>query len=253
MSLKTLENSLHVLKYFTRQTPSWGVRELAKKMEVNHSIIYRILSTFEESGYLYQNPETKKYELGLRFLEYGEMVKERIQLSSEVFQAMRRVVDQTNESVFLTILDGNEGVTVEMVETSQNIKYAVSIGTRAPLYSGASCKVMMAYLQEERQMRIMEKGLESLTPNTITSPDELIKDLERIKSQGWCLSTGEYANDVFGLGVPLFDFGGNVFGSLTISGPVYRLSSIENDQTLAILKKEGEHIQRYLKHINYNH
>lgn len=250
MSLKTLENSLEVLKYFTRQTPSWGVRELAKEMEISHSIVYRILSTFEESGYLYQDPETKKYELGLRFLEYGEMVKDRINLSAEVIQAMKRVVEATNESAFLTILDGFEGVTVEMVETSQSIKYAVSIGTRAPLYSGASCKAMMAFLPQEQQRKIIENGLQALTPKTITNPEELIKDLDAIRRQGWCLSSGEYANEVFGLGVPLFDLSGNVFGSLTISGPIYRLPNVENEQTVAILQKEGQHLQRYLKYIH---
>ena len=74
MTLKTLDNSLEVLKYFNKENPTWGVRELAKEMDISHSIIYRILATFEKQGFLIQNPETKKYELGLRFLEYGQMV-----------------------------------------------------------------------------------------------------------------------------------------------------------------------------------
>jgi len=90
MALKTLDNSLEVLKYFSKENPSWGVRELAKEMNISHSIIYRILATFENHGFLNQNPETKKYELGLRFLEYGQMVKEKLNLSDFVLPIMKK-------------------------------------------------------------------------------------------------------------------------------------------------------------------
>lgn len=81
MTLKTLDNALEILKYFTKQTSAWGVRELAKKMNISHSIIYRILSTYEKHGFLIQNPETRKYELGIKFWEYGQVVVDKIQLS----------------------------------------------------------------------------------------------------------------------------------------------------------------------------
>lgn len=158
MTLKTLDNSLEVLKYFNKENPTWGVRELAKEMDISHSIIYRILATFEKQGFLIQNPETKKYELGLRFLEYGQMVKDKLNLSDFVLPIMINLADTIKESVFLTWLDGTDGVTVEIAESSQTIKFSVSIGTRTPLHIGASCKVIMAYLPEERKRRSWSMG-----------------------------------------------------------------------------------------------
>ncbi|MDO7485152.1 helix-turn-helix domain-containing protein [Peribacillus frigoritolerans] len=59
MTLKTLENALDVLSYFTAETPEWGLRDLARKMEMNHTVLHRILKTYEEKGYLIQNDSTK--------------------------------------------------------------------------------------------------------------------------------------------------------------------------------------------------
>lgn len=183
MTLKTLDNSLEVLKYFNKENPTWGVRELAKEMNISHSIIYRILVTFESHGFLIQNPETKKYELGLRFLEYGQMVKDKLNLSDFVLPIMKNLAETIKESVFLTWLDGKDGVTVEIAEGSQTIKFSVSMGTRTPLHIGASCKVIMAYLPEDRKKEIMEHGMKRLTPETITDPAEMIADLEKFNNK----------------------------------------------------------------------
>ncbi|UOQ92333.1 IclR family transcriptional regulator [Halobacillus shinanisalinarum] len=246
MTLKTLDNSLNVLKYFTNITPSWGVRELAKEMDMNHTIVYRILSTFENHGFLYQNDVTKKYHLGLRFLGYGQIVQKQFNISQAIHPIMERVANQTNESAFLTWLDGHDGVTVDIAESSQQIRFDVDIGSRSPLHAGASCKVMMAYLSKEEQEELIQKGLEELTPNTIVDAEELRADLNTIRDQGWVYSVGEFADQVFGLGVPLFDQGQKILASLTIAGPAYRLSESDVEGHVDILLKEAETIQTFL-------
>ncbi|WP_257349825.1 IclR family transcriptional regulator [Pseudalkalibacillus decolorationis] len=253
MALKTLDNSLEVLKYFNKRNPSWGVRELAKEMNISHSIIYRILSTFESHGFLIQNPDTKKYELGLRFLEYGQIVKEKMNLSDFVFPIMKSLSEEIEESVFLTWLDGAEGVTVEIAESSQTIKFTVTMGTRTPLYVGASCKTIMAYLPEEKQIEIINKGIQKFTPITISDPEDMWLDLEKIRKQGWCFSIGEYSHSVFGLGVPLFNSKEEIIASLTIAGPEYRMPEEKVPETLKILQHASEKIQRYFDQYSYRY
>lgn len=253
MSLKTLDNSLELLKYFTREKPSWGVRELAKEMGISHSIVYRTLASFEKYGFLKQNPDSKKYELGLRFLEYGQMVKEKMRLSEIVYPIMKRLAEKAEESVFLTWLDKLDGVTVEIAESDHPIKYDVSLGTRTPLYVGASCKVIMAYLPKEKQQEIIDQGLKAFTKNTILDEDTLLQDLAEIKKRGWCYSAGEFSDAVFGLGVPLFNSQNEVIASLTICGPEYRVEEMNIEEALSELKKEASEIQGHLKHFNGNY
>ncbi|MBB2482786.1 IclR family transcriptional regulator [Bacillus sp. APMAM] len=246
MSLKTLENSLEILKYFTRDRSSWGVRELAKEIGISHSIVYRILSTFEQYGFLIQDPMSKRYKLGFRFLEYGQMVKEDMKLSQYIYPVMEALSNEVEESVFLTWLDKFDGVTVEIAESSQQIKYAVSLGTRTPLYVGASCKVIMAYLSKEQQLEIIHEGLQQFTNNTILDEEKLLSNLEEIKAKGWCYSVGEYSDAVFGLGIPLFNRQNEIIASLTIAGPEYRIEDIHLDNILKPLQDAGAKIQNYL-------
>jgi DNA-binding IclR family transcriptional regulator len=253
MTLKTLDNALVLLKYFTKENPTWGVRDLAKEMCMNHTVVYRILSTFREHGFLVQNPETNKYELGLKFLEYVTVIQQHLNISDGIYPVMKRLVAETEESAFLTWLDGTEGVYLEIVESPKSIKFAVSIGSRSPLYSGASNKIMMAFLPEDIQKEIIERGLHPITNKTITNANELRIDLQHIRLQGWCRSTGEYSDDVTGLAIPLFNAQNNIIASLTLAGPHYRFTSNRVKELLLHLKQKGAEIQEYFYKIPMNH
>jgi DNA-binding IclR family transcriptional regulator len=253
MTLKTLDNALLVLKYFTKENPTWGVRDLAKEMAMNHTVVYRILSTFKEHGFLVQNHETNKYELGLKLLEYVTVIQQHLNISDVIYPVMKRLAAETEESAFLTWLDGTEGVYLEIVESPKSIKFAVSVGSRAPLYVGASNKIMMAFLPEDMQKKIIEKGLQPITNNTITNENELRKDLQQIRLQGWCHSTGEYSDDVTGLAIPLFNDQNSVIASLTLAGPGYRFTSKRIKELLPHLKQKGSEIQDYFYKMPMNH
>ncbi|WP_028776302.1 IclR family transcriptional regulator [Shimazuella kribbensis] len=245
MSLKTLENSLRLLEFFTRDTPVWGVRELAKECGMSHSVVQRILSTFEKKGFLMKDAQSQKYELGISFWEYGQMVQEKIHLDDLIHPIMETISHKAGESICFTILDGNEGVCIDIVESSQIIKYAISVGSRTQLYAGASNKVMMAYLPEAQQEEIINQGLIPVTSNTIIHAEKLKKDLNEIRQNGWCYSVGEYTESVFGIAIPLFNYRNEVFASLTISGPAYRVNEDEVKNLLELLQTESKKIQDY--------
>ncbi|WP_408007534.1 IclR family transcriptional regulator [Pseudalkalibacillus sp. A8] len=247
MSLKTLEHSLEILKYFTKEHPSWGVRELAKELGKSHSIVFRVLTTFENHGFLRQNPDTKKYELGLAFFEYGILVQDQLKIHDFIDPVMKELAARSNETVFLTWVDGTEGLCLSIAESSNSIKFAVSIGTRTPLYAGASCKAIMAFLSEESQQEIIETGLIARTKNTITDPIKLKEDLQAIREQGWCSSVGEYSDEVWGLGIPLFDHNNEVVASLTIAAPSYRITREKEETLLALLQEASREIERQLR------
>src|SRR5699024_1491307 len=224
MALKTLDNSLEILKYFTKETPEWGVRELARELGISPSIVYRILLTFSKHGFLNKDENTNKYRLGLRFVEYGLIVQDRLKISEIVNPKMNKLKDETGESVFLTFLDDLEGICLSISRSSHDVKFEVTLGSRTPLYAGASAKVIMAYLPMEDKELIIERGLKSWTDKTITESQVLLEDLKQIKKQKWTYSSGEYTRNVTGIAVPIFDYKGDIMGSLTLGAPNFRIS-----------------------------
>lgn len=246
MILKTLDNAIQVLNCFTKEKKAWGVRELARELKTSHTAINRILKTYEKNGFLTQDKESKKYYLGLKFVEFSQIIRERMSITEDILPVMEKISELTKESIFLTWKENKEGVTLAIAESEERIKFSVSIGTRTPLYVGASCKVIMAYLSKDEQLNVMEDGFQRFTVNTTNDMESLLKELNEIKKQGWSYTCGEYTDQVFGLGVPLFDKNDRVVASVTIAGPQYRLNDKKKKEMLNILLEETKEIQQMI-------
>ncbi|WP_245954349.1 IclR family transcriptional regulator [Paenibacillus flagellatus] len=248
-----MDNALELLEYFTRENPTWGVRELAKEMDMSHSIVHRILTTFESHGFLIQNQDTKKYELGTKLWEYGSIIRDNLRISDVIFPIMQRLSAETGESVFLTWLDYHEGICVEIAESPQKLKYAVSIGNRTPLYAGASNKAIMAFLPAEDQEAIIAKGLKPVTGKTVIDPAKLRDDLTVIRRNGWAYSVGEYSDSIFGIALPLFSNKGEVVASITLAGPEYRMPKSKVPDVLDTMRAKRDEIEACLHKMSFSY
>lgn len=246
MTLKSLGLALDVLAMFTKETPLWGLRDLSKEMGVNHTVLYRILRTFEERKIIVQDESSKKYQLGSGLASVLAAYKDQNKMSDLVYPVMKELSNTTRESVFLTWLIDDAGVTVEIAEGPSNIRFAVSKGTVTPLHAGASSKSIFAFLSEEDKNRILKKNLEQLTSKTVTSKKSLMKELDKIQRDKWAYTFGEFSDDVFGLSTPVFDHLGNVIASLTIAGPVYRINEERKDIMLKQLQEATAQITEYV-------
>lgn len=249
MSSKTVIKALNVLEEFTAETPKWGLRELGRKLEISHTIVHRILSTFEERGYVFHNPETNKYELGIRFLELSNVVEENLSISELIQPIMKKIAMETGESVVLTLLDNNEGLFVKIVESEKHVRFAQSVGKRAPLYVGASHKTMLAYLPANQQALIIEEGLANKAKQ-IHSKAELLQSIASIREKGWAFSREETMSDVSAVSIPLFDSQQQILGSLSVAGPIFRLTSEEAENFIVpVLQRERKEMDYILKKV----
>lgn len=235
MSLKTLSKSLDLLDCFTTESPVWGVRELAKKLDMHHTVVHRIITTFEAHGFLIQNKDTSKYHLGLKLLDYSNVVTSQLNIQDYVRPLIKEICEATNESVYLTMPDGKEGVCVSVELSMKEVKHITPIGSRAPLYAGASNKVIMAFLGMDLQEQMIQEGLQSVTKHTITDPELLRKQLKTIRLTGWCVSVGELTDEVIGISVPIISLQGRVMASVTVAGPNYRFPEEKIQHCLEVL------------------
>lgn len=162
-----------------------------------------------------------------------------------IYPVMKRMEEAIKESIFLTWLNGHEAICVEILELSRQIKYAVDVGSRMPLYLGASNKAIMAYLPLAAQQEIIKKGLRSKTGITVTGK-ALLAELAKIRADGWAYSTGEYSESTFGIGVPLFGQNGRILASLAIVGPEFRMPAANVPAALRLLQQGQREIQQLI-------
>ena len=241
MSSKTVSKALSILDVFTPDHPSWGLRDIARELNMSHTIVHRILKTFEEEGYIFQNPETNKYELGIKFIQLSHIVEEHLHISDLIHPILKKLALETGESVVLTVIDNEEGLFVKIVESEQQVRFAESVGKRGPLYIGASHKVILAHLPPDIQHKIIDQGMAN-NAKQIKSKEEFLKIIESIKNQGWLYTSGETFADVAAVAVPLFDNKRNILGSISVAGPTFRLTKENAVKMLPIIKNYHKEI-----------
>jgi DNA-binding IclR family transcriptional regulator len=234
MSSKTVSKALSILDVFTPDQPSWGLRDIARELEMSHTVVHRILKTLEEDGYIFQNPESNKYELGIKFIQLSNIVEEHLRISDLIQPIMKKIALETGESVVLTVVDNEEGLFVKIVESEQQVRFAESVGKRGPLYIGASHKTILAHLPVDIQHKIIDQGIQAQAPQ-IQTKELFLETLDVIKKQGWFYTAGETLNDVAAISIPVFDNKKNILGSLSVAGPRYRFDNEAAAEVLPIL------------------
>jgi IclR family transcriptional regulator, acetate operon repressor len=214
--LKSLSGALQLMTYFTARQPVWGVRELAKASGVHYAVVHRVLATFAESGFLVQD-EVGRYALGLRWFEMGETARKAFSPSDIVQPALERLAQQIGETVFLSWLDGHDGLCVDIVQSQHELRFSIELGQRFALYAGSHGKAILAFQPEAlREQVYAAAGQDGAAVET---------HLARIREDGWAHTQGETAPGVAGLAVPLWSKDrATVVGSLAISGPQQRLT-----------------------------
>ena len=222
--IKVLNKTFSILGILFQHDSPMNMTEISEKLELYPSTIHRVLDTLKYWGYVEQDPNTQKYQLGLKLLELGMAKLHQIDLAREAAPYLKELVNQCNETVHLGVLKEEEVLYLAKEESSQTIRMCSYVGKRAPIHCTALGKTLLAYLPEEEKRKILEqKGLPRFTENTITDKEEFEKELNRIKKQGFALDRGENEKDVYCIAAPIKNYQGKVIAAISISIPVYRI------------------------------
>ncbi len=224
--IQTLSRAVAILDCFSLEQPEWGVREIARKVQLSSSATGRLLAAMKDLGILSQNPQTRAYSMGARALSWAGMYTATLDVRNQALPAMEDLHHSTQETISLYILDGNERVCVERMESLQNVRIVARLGRRLPLHAGAAGKVMLAFLSVPRQNDFFRTAqLQPLTSHTLVEPAQLRAELAKIHEAGVAVSYGEWIDDAAGVAAPILDDTGQAIAALTISGPILRFDA----------------------------
>jgi DNA-binding IclR family transcriptional regulator len=224
--LQTLNRAISILDCFTPENTELGVREIARMVGLSSSATGRLLAAMKDRGILSQNPDTRAYSMGARVLSWAGVFNGTLVVRNLALPAIQELHQSTRESISLYILDGNERLCIERLESPQTVRIITRVGRRLPLYAGSAGKVMLAFLSPERQEEYFRTvSLTALTPHTIIDLKVLRQELTKVREQGCAVSYGEWIEDAAGVAAPILDQTGEVVAALSISGPIQRFTS----------------------------
>lgn len=220
-SIRAVERALDVLLCFTSQTPELTMSQVSEKIGLNKSTVHRLLSTLERKRFVERNSATGIYRPGIRFLQIASLALEQNNLRQLVAPFLHELCNQYRENVNLALLDGENVVYLDVVESLQRVKLAAAPGQRLPAFCTASGKSILAILPEDQVLRILEGGMPRYTPQTLTSPEKLFEEINQIRTRGFAISVEEFEDGINAVAVSIST---QPIASISIAGPSFRLT-----------------------------
>lgn len=222
--IKSLRNCFRILSLFNRLHPKLDADEISQLINIPKSSVYRYLNTLIQESILEYDSTMKRYSLGLKIYQLGATAYRELDLRKIAIPFMEELAEKTKETVYLVAFNRESAVCIERIESNFPIRLSVNRGDSFPLYASATARVLMAYLAEEEQDKIIEKGLKKFTDHTIIDPAKLKKKLKEIKRRGFAYSDQELDFGARAVSAPIFNFFGRVVAGLSIAGPIHRFT-----------------------------
>ena len=226
--MQSVERVSAILLSFTSGDQVLGVTEIARRLDLPKSAVFRSLDSLVETGLIARDPDSSRYRLGPRAIELGLVAIGARDLRELALPQLRTLVQETAETATLSLAVGHERVYAAEVEGPQVVRMTVSIGPRYPLYAGASGRAILAFLPEdERRNYVATYVLTRLTDATLTGRNDLERALDEVRTHGFAVSRGERDPAAAAVAAPLFGPLQRVIGSISVCGPITRFGSEE--------------------------
>ena len=204
----SVKKAFAILSAISSSKEGLGVSELARGLNMAKSTVHGMTSALEEVGAVMRDPRTKKYKLGFTLLEIGRSAYSQIDLETSARPIMEDLMEKTQTSVFLGILNWDHVTVLDIVESRQDLKITAPVGTTMPLFAGAVGKVFLASMDEEQAVKIVNsKGLPRFTENSIVDPKLYFQELKQVRQKGYAVDDEEYILGVRAVASPIKGLG----------------------------------------------
>lgn len=223
--VQVLDRAVVILDTLASAGEDLSLFELADRLDLHKSTIHRLLMVLERHRLVERRRESGKYGLGLKLFELGQHAFARLGIGERALPHLERLAAEAGETAHLCTLDGGEVLYLEKVEPSRTVRVPSGIGHRNPAHCTAVGKALLAHLSdEELDDVIRRRGLRAYTPNTITTPALLRRELRAIRQRGYSVDDEEIEEGLRCVGAPVRDHSGRVVASISIAGPAFRLT-----------------------------
>ena len=239
---------MSVLLAFDALRPVWGVRELSAHLGFSPATVQRLLQTLKTYGFVDQVTETRQYQLGNVYFKFLHAIQSSLPVTRSAIPFMKQLMAATQETVHLNIAEGNERICIDTIEPLQSLKASMPIGSRSPLYAGASSKCLLAFAAEDFRQNYLETArLVPLTANTILNKAHLARELQKIRDNGYAESLSERNSGLGSLSVPIFNHQGALLAALSLAIPEIRFKDkAHRSFCLANLQQIGQNLSRVM-------
>ncbi len=220
-----------MLRLISKAEGGLGISQLAGRLDMSKGTVHGIISALLETGAIIRDPFSKKYSLGPTLFELGKSAYSELDLRDIARPVMKRLMQETETSVFVGIPNGNRVSILDVVESDHNLKITAPRGTTIPILAGAIGKVFLASMEPAQAAKIIrKKGIPRFTDHSITDPNAYILEVQKTKEQGYGIDDEEYIAGVRAAAAPIQGKRGTLYA---IWGVGFK-SALDNHKMVAL-------------------
>ncbi|GAA2533725.1 IclR family transcriptional regulator [Winogradskya humida] len=214
--VQSLERGLAVIRAFDAHHPELTLSEVARICDLTRAAARRFLLTLTDLGYV--RTDGRMFSLTPRVLELGYAYLSSMSLPEVAQPHLETLVADIHESSSVSVLDGDDVLYVARVPTRRIMTVAINVGTRFPAYATSMGRILLAHLPEPEITAFLARvNLLPLTDRTLTKPEALHTELDRIRTQGWAIVDQELEEGLRSLAAPIRNRTGTVVAAVNIS------------------------------------
>lgn len=226
--MQLIERTLQLLMVLSKKPNGLSVTELAKELEISASSTHRILSSLKKQHFVLQSSDSKRYRLGYKILTLTTNISIENNFSLAAKPYMVDLAHAIGKTVALCILDGDNIICLDFVESKDASMFMVRSGIAMPPHATSAGKAILAYHNIEQVKEIYLKNQNNqLTKNTKTNWNNFVEELEDVRLLGYAVSDEELQIGVQGIACPIFDYNRKVIASVSFT-------ALKSDQSFTV-------------------
>lgn len=243
--IQSVDRALTVLGLLARHG-ALGVTELAGFLGVHKSTAFRLVTTLELHELVEQHADRGKYRLGVGVLRLAGATTARLDIVQRSRPVTRRLAEELGETVNVTVLSGHEALYVDQAAGAAALQPHNWVGQRTPLHATSNGKVLLAYVSDARFAELTSGQLRRFTSRTRTDRTVLKAEVEAARQNGYAITVDELEVGLTAVAAPIAGPDGEIAGSVSASGPTFRIPAERVPDVAAKVVEAGRQISRRL-------
>lgn len=198
-NVKIVSRALAIFDMAAEMDGAFTVQDVARTLDVNVNMAFRLLSTLNAEGYLVKNEQAGTYALSLKVLKLSNRALSSIDIRKFALPYMEMLAQRLPKAnINLAVLYDGEVVQIDRIDSHAIPKTYFTPGKKIPFHATGLGKALVSELYPEELEKIIDKngGLKDFTVHTITDYSLLQRELKKVREQGYALDREElYLND----------------------------------------------------------
>ncbi len=237
-TIQSIDRAMGMLLLFKRNRPALGITEISQDLGLAKGTVHGLVRTLTKAGFLQQDPESRKYRLGLKIYELGMILASTLEITDRAAGPTSQLAKRTGMIGKIAIWDGNSALLVLHIDPRAHSLFTHQIGPSIPAYCSALGKAILAHLKPEELDAYLDRTpLTPYTSTTIVDREALKADLEEIRRKGYSVDREETVLGFECIGAPIAGRTGAVEAAISLSGNVEQLFPKEREKTEALVRQ----------------